>query len=278
MVAPYPSTHRSRKIPRISPKIGIFGVVEYYYGYRYYHTNLGRWLSRDPIGEEGGLNLYALANNMPLSKLDYLGLKLIFDNNCNATQRAFVQRAYDKVDSYLQEAIDEMNSIVKNKSSNSICNKAFDYDSSPKFNLEEAQKILDNLRDLKEKSKNDIEVNCDCSCKEGVGKSKNVIAFVDVNDNKNKIWFCKKYFDEGEFPTTPSEKCSTPVFIHELTHEILGTNDAAGYTYEKTVYPDGCLNDAIHKSWKQKNADNWTWFINAAHFEAINKKNKNPTK
>ena len=25
-----------------------------YYGYRYYSPNLGRWLSRDPIGERGG--------------------------------------------------------------------------------------------------------------------------------------------------------------------------------------------------------------------------------
>ena len=25
----------------------------YYYGYRYYSSELGRWLSRDPIGEEG---------------------------------------------------------------------------------------------------------------------------------------------------------------------------------------------------------------------------------
>jgi len=29
------------------------------YGYRYYSPNLGRWLSKDPIGEVGGVNLYA---------------------------------------------------------------------------------------------------------------------------------------------------------------------------------------------------------------------------
>ncbi len=73
MVASSPSTHRSRKIPRISPKIGAFGVVEYY-GYRYYHTNLGRWLSRDPIGEEGGLNLYSFVGNIPLNAIDQFGL------------------------------------------------------------------------------------------------------------------------------------------------------------------------------------------------------------
>ena len=35
-----------------------------YYGYRYYSPSFGRWISRDPIAEKGGSNLYAfLANN-----------------------------------------------------------------------------------------------------------------------------------------------------------------------------------------------------------------------
>src|SRR5437870_1722108 len=29
-----------------------------YYGYRYYDPSKGRWLSRDLVGENGGLNLY----------------------------------------------------------------------------------------------------------------------------------------------------------------------------------------------------------------------------
>jgi RHS repeat-associated protein len=31
-----------------------------YYGYRYYSPALGRWLSRDPIEEQGGLKLISL--------------------------------------------------------------------------------------------------------------------------------------------------------------------------------------------------------------------------
>ncbi len=45
-----------------------------YYGYRYYDSKTGRWPSRDPIGEAGGLNLYGMVGNDPLSKYDILGL------------------------------------------------------------------------------------------------------------------------------------------------------------------------------------------------------------
>jgi hypothetical protein len=45
-----------------------------YYGYRYYSPELGRWLSRDPIGERGGINLYGMVGNNPVNWWDYLGL------------------------------------------------------------------------------------------------------------------------------------------------------------------------------------------------------------
>jgi RHS repeat-associated protein len=46
----------------------------YYYGYRYYSPELGRWNRRDPLGEKVGINLYLFINNEALNKYDLLGL------------------------------------------------------------------------------------------------------------------------------------------------------------------------------------------------------------
>jgi RHS repeat-associated protein len=44
------------------------------YGYRYFTPSLGRWLSRDPSEEAGGVNLYAFSGNDLINGVDYLGL------------------------------------------------------------------------------------------------------------------------------------------------------------------------------------------------------------
>jgi len=53
----------------------------YYYGYRYYSTELGRWLNRDPMGEgwceHDAVYLYGFIQNDPVKNADVLGLKLI---------------------------------------------------------------------------------------------------------------------------------------------------------------------------------------------------------
>jgi RHS repeat-associated protein len=44
-----------------------------YYGYRFYNPSTGRWLSRDPIEEDGGPNLFAFVYNQPQHFVDVLG-------------------------------------------------------------------------------------------------------------------------------------------------------------------------------------------------------------
>jgi len=41
---------------------------------RYLHSKLGRWLTRDPLGEAVGLNLYGFLSNNPSNGVDPLGL------------------------------------------------------------------------------------------------------------------------------------------------------------------------------------------------------------
>ena len=49
----------------------------YYYGYRYYAPSLGRWISRDLIEENGGMNLYASCDNALISGVDFMGFSNI---------------------------------------------------------------------------------------------------------------------------------------------------------------------------------------------------------
>jgi len=45
-----------------------------YFGRRYYDSEIGRWVTPDPIGREGGPNLYAYVLNCPLTHFDLYGL------------------------------------------------------------------------------------------------------------------------------------------------------------------------------------------------------------
>ena len=57
------------------------------YEYRAYNSTLGRWLSRDPIGERGGLNLYGFVGNAPLSCVDPFGLSYYGDGGADFREK-----------------------------------------------------------------------------------------------------------------------------------------------------------------------------------------------
>ena len=50
-----------------------------YYGYRFYDPQTGRWLNRDPLEEDGGVNLYGFVGNDAIDYIDRLGLQYITD-------------------------------------------------------------------------------------------------------------------------------------------------------------------------------------------------------
>ena len=61
-----PYTYTSREY---DPESGL-----YFYRARYYDAKIGRFISKDPIGLEGGINLYAYVGNNPLNSTDPSGL------------------------------------------------------------------------------------------------------------------------------------------------------------------------------------------------------------
>ncbi len=48
------------------------GLVDF--GYRFYVAEIGRWLSLDPLGIGGGINLYSYVGSNPINNVDFLGL------------------------------------------------------------------------------------------------------------------------------------------------------------------------------------------------------------
>jgi len=64
----------ARDLPfRFSSKYLDEETNQLYYGYRYYKPTSGRWLSRDPIQERGGKNVYGFAGNNPVNYFDRTG-------------------------------------------------------------------------------------------------------------------------------------------------------------------------------------------------------------
>ncbi len=54
-----------------------------YYGYRYYAADAGRWINRDLIEEDGGLNIYAMIGNNPVVSYDVNGLNSVVAGGIN---------------------------------------------------------------------------------------------------------------------------------------------------------------------------------------------------
>jgi len=69
-----PRARRRRGVPQ-NPCTGRFGTATS--GFRYYNPSTGRWLSRDPIGENGSKQLYGFVDNTEPNSVDHLGLKIV---------------------------------------------------------------------------------------------------------------------------------------------------------------------------------------------------------
>ncbi len=86
----------------------------YNYGYRFYLPQLGRWPSRDPIEEEGGINLYAAVNNNGVNGTDYLGLLDLLDPQVNDPVSASAAQTVSTVKDLI-DALKALESVVGSK-------------------------------------------------------------------------------------------------------------------------------------------------------------------
>ena len=78
-------------------------------GARTYDSALGRFLQRDPIGINGGLNVYAYVKNSPLRFVDPSGLiNDGFDSSVFGTEKAFLEATGGLGESFLDRLWDRM--------------------------------------------------------------------------------------------------------------------------------------------------------------------------
>ena len=91
-----------------------------YYNYRYYTPSLGRWLSRDPIAELGGWNLYGMAKNNPINEWDSYGQGI--GNVVNKADKVLTQKERaDKITDYQKRMKKVDDEIAKAKQALDEC-------------------------------------------------------------------------------------------------------------------------------------------------------------
>ena len=67
-----------------------------YYGFRYYDSRTGRWPNRDPVEEEGGLNLYLMVDNAVPNGFDLVGLSSGSTQSFFAVHTVYLRMPLDK--------------------------------------------------------------------------------------------------------------------------------------------------------------------------------------
>ncbi len=86
-------------------------------GLRFYNPKVGRWVSRDPIGEEGGANIYVMVYNSPFGILDPHGLGAFFPSLPSIMPRPIKQA----VEGLEKNITDTLTQLAQLTAMNSCC-------------------------------------------------------------------------------------------------------------------------------------------------------------
>lgn len=114
---------RSKESGSVDADIGYTGHFEHAPSgliltwYRAYDPTLGRWLSRDPIGEAGGGNLYGYVGNAPVKWIDSLGLfpaNFIqdYEGRFHSTPTGYTTAGYDNMAVSPQKPQDQIDQTI----------------------------------------------------------------------------------------------------------------------------------------------------------------------
>jgi RHS repeat-associated protein len=233
---------------RFSTKPLDFETGLYYYGYRYYDPLTGRWPSRDPIAEQGGINLYGFIGNAPIDHIDLFG-KFSKYTDCSPKEKNVIQTAEKNVKEALQSFVDSIDNIpddvgtfyswltsanvtprITPRGQQYRIYKAFVQRIKGKVQL-----ILNDLNSDKWKAK------CECEC---TGKRNDSVAynqqslFVYVGIwTSDIIHFCPVFFTAEGF--TDNMRAGT--IAHEGSHLTLHTEDDKSWSAPTDGFEGGML-------------------------------------
>lgn len=82
-----------------------------FFGRRFYFPELGRWVTKDPSGFEGGSNLYAFVQNTPLTLLDFFGLVAEGVGMWERVRDSF-SRVSDSVTHFVKDAVHSVGKVL----------------------------------------------------------------------------------------------------------------------------------------------------------------------
>jgi len=93
----------------------------HYNYHRYYDPKLGRYLTPDPIGLEGGINLFVYVASNPLRFFDVNGLVVTIDPSCPAEKRAEIEQGITRVSAEASKCLpNSLKSEVQTKLDNLV--------------------------------------------------------------------------------------------------------------------------------------------------------------
>ena len=203
--------HRFSTKP-IDPDTGL-----YYYGYRFYDPLTGRWPSRDPIGERGGVNLYGFVGNDGVDSVDILGGYYFRTVNLTLVEAARVLRLLQELPNRLEAVIAQLDFLLECASGEFLSGKCDNYTVRKGFpgyeagmaDLRQARDLAAKvLNGLKNRPDDVIRIKSDNLPASDHGNSALMQDLIRLNVHPEKDWRRK------------SDAQLRELLLHELYHQV----------------------------------------------------------